>query len=171
MKSDKYQIRNFQISDSEAVNRVALAAFAQYENYYDDWHDFANKIANMAALANSGEIIIASVNEKVIAAVCYVPAGNANSLFSPEWAVIRMLVVDPEYRGLGIGKALTEECIQRAIGDNASIIALHTSPIMKVALDMYLRLGFKLNRQVNPINGVPYSIYTKQLSDCYNCAI
>jgi len=74
-----------------------------------------------------------------------------------------MLVVEPAFRGRGIGRALTEECIQRAIRDDASLIALHTSPLMRVALPMYLRMGFTLVNEVPPFRGVPYAIYTRPL--------
>ena len=34
---------------------------------------------------------------------------------------------------------------------------------MKVALPLYLRMGFQLEREVPPICGVPYAIYIKRL--------
>lgn len=72
-------------------------------------------------------------------------------------------MVAPPYRGLGIGRALTEECIHRAERDGAPLIALHTTPIMKVALPMYERMGFEYERDVPPIFGVPYAIYLKRI--------
>jgi ribosomal protein S18 acetylase RimI-like enzyme len=68
-------------------------------------------------------------------------------------------------RGLGIGRALTEECISRAGRDGASIIALDTTPIMAVALAMYERMGFEFTATAPTIHGVPYGIYVKRLSD------
>ena len=75
-----------------------------------------------------------------------------------------MLVVAPLSRGVGIGRALTEECIRRARRDRAPLIALHTTPIMKVALPMYERMGFNHQREAPPIFGVPYDIYVKRLT-------
>ena len=49
------------------------------------------------------------------------------------------------------------------IRDFASAIALHTSPIMTVALPMYLRMGFAKLRDAPPILGVDYAVYTKAL--------
>ena len=74
-----------------------------------------------------------------------------------------MLVVDPEFRGKGIGRALSKECIARAKRDGSPIIALHTSPIMTVALPMYLRMGFVKAYDAPPIFGVAYAVYTKSL--------
>jgi GNAT superfamily N-acetyltransferase len=34
--------------------------------------------------------------------------------FDPAWPIIRMLVVEPSARGFGVGRRLTEACIDRA---------------------------------------------------------
>lgn len=160
----QYKLRDFQLADSHDVNRISLAAFSQYKDYYTNWPALSNKIANMTLLAEQAEIIVATLDNKIIGAVGYVPPAKPKLLFPLEWPVIRMLVVDPYYRGLGIGKSLTEECIQRAMRDTASLIALHTSPMMEIALGMYLRMGFVFERETSPIHGVPYNIYIKQLT-------
>jgi ribosomal protein S18 acetylase RimI-like enzyme len=59
-----------------------------------------------------------------------------------EWAVIRLLAVDPNARGLGLGRRLTEECISRARTDGASVVGLHTVVEMAIAQGLYERLGF-----------------------------
>ncbi len=74
-----------------------------------------------------------------------------------------MLVVSPSQRGKGIGKKLTMECIKRARDIGVSIIGLHTSPIMEVALSMYLRMGFVKVKDIEPIFGVEYSVYKLQI--------
>jgi ribosomal protein S18 acetylase RimI-like enzyme len=101
-----------------------------------------------------------------LGAVAYIPPGSEPraEFFAPEWPIIRMLVVDPAARGMGIGRALTEECIRRAARDDAPLIALHTSPAMEVALSLYLRMGFNLHQHVPDRFGVPYAVYVKHLS-------
>jgi ribosomal protein S18 acetylase RimI-like enzyme len=159
-----YELRAFLPQDVAAVNRVALAAFAEYRSAYSDWPAFSTHIGNMASLADGGEIIVAAQNERVLGAVVYIgPDKPKGTLFRPEWAVMRMLVTDPGSRGRGIGRALSLECISRARRDNASVIALHTSPLMKIALPMYQRMGFVLDHDVPAVYGVPYGVYLKQL--------
>jgi hypothetical protein len=58
---------------------------------------------------------------------------------------------------------LTMECIERAKRDKAAVIALHTSPIMTVALPMYLKMGFAKAYDAPPLFGVRYAVYTKAL--------
>lgn len=157
----KYSIRNFSLADSNMVNRIAISAFKQYKDHYSDWLIFSKKIENLALLAKDAELIVATIEKKIVGAVGYVPPGKYKKLFPSEWPVVRMLVVDPDYRGFGIGKSLMNECIQRAVRDNSPCIGLHTSPIMEVALSMYLRMGFVFMEETSPIHGVPYSIYLK----------
>ena len=74
-----------------------------------------------------------------------------------------MLVVDPAARGRGLGRRLTEECVARARRDGGGVIALHTSPAMAAALDLYLKMGFELKRPLPDRFGVPYGLYLMDL--------
>lgn len=57
-------------------------------------------------------------------------------------AGIRLLAVDPQQRGLGVGKALTQACIALAQAQGRAQVILHTTQAMQVAWAMYQRLGF-----------------------------
>jgi ribosomal protein S18 acetylase RimI-like enzyme len=163
--STDFMLRDYRGDDAEAVNALALGAFAQYQADYDDWPGFARKIAGMSALSAAAELVVATRGERLVGAVAYVAPGAPKAeFFDPAWAIVRMLVVAPDCRGEGIGRALTLACEQRARRDGARTMALHTSPIMEVALGMYLRMGFAVERAVAPIHGVAYNVYTKSLS-------
>jgi ribosomal protein S18 acetylase RimI-like enzyme len=158
-------VRAFETADAATVNRVALAAFAQYEAVYSDWDVLSRGVGSMSALADHAQIIVAEDDARLVGAVAYCPpnAIPRADLFEPEWPIIRMLVVDPAARNRGIGRKLMEECIRRARRDGAALIALHTSPAMQVALNMYLRMGFRPVKQVPDRFGVPYAVYTLDL--------
>jgi len=157
-------VRDFREADAIQLNDVALAAFLQFENQYSDWPAMANGVSKMSELAESGEIIVAEDDARIVGGVVYVSGGKPKAAyFDQSWPIIRMLVVTPAGRGRGIGRRLTEECIERARRDRAPLIALHTTPIMTVAQPMYLRMGFELIRNSPPIFGVPYAVYTKSL--------
>lgn len=158
-------LRDYREDDAEAIVRVALAAFAQFEQDFSDWPLFNANVAKMPQLAKTGEIIVAEDNGEIIGAVAYVgPQQPKPAFFEPGWPIIRMLVVDPSARGKGIGRQLTEECLRRAERDQSPVIALHTTPIMTVALPMYLRMGFAKVREAPDILGVPYAVYLKALA-------
>lgn len=158
-------LRNYRSEDAVALNAVALAAFLEFQSEYADWAVIGRAVGNMANLAEGAEIVVATVEEVIVGGVAYVgPTAPRAAYFRPDWAIIRMLVVSPAWRGRGVGRALTEECIRRGVRDNAAEVALHTSAIMKVALPMYLRMGFEWRADAPDISGVAYSIYAKEIS-------
>ena len=153
-------IRDYVPADRDSVNRVALAAFAQYEGKYDDWTAFSAGIGRMADLASDAELLVAEYEGEVVGAVVHIGPGRArNAIFPENWSVIRMLVVAPEHRALGIGRRLVQACLQAARRDQAPAVGLHTSPIMASALRLYGALGFQRDSDLPPIKGVPYGRY------------
>ncbi|WP_338691819.1 GNAT family N-acetyltransferase [Bradyrhizobium sp. 26S5] len=124
-------------------------------------------LSKTSELSSGGEIIVADLGDRLAGAVGYFgPGVKKAAFFDQAWPIIRMLVVDPVDtvdRRKGLGHALTSECFARARRDRCQTIALHTSPIMTVALPMYLRMGFSKLHDAPPIHGVPYAVYTKAL--------
>ena len=163
--SEPLRLRDFRAADAPQVNRLALAAFEQFKSHYSDWPAMAASLGRMTTLAENGELILAEYGDKIIGAVVYVAPGRPKpACFDAGWPIIRMLVVDPDHRGLGAGRALTEECLARARRDGSPVIALHTSPFMTVALSMYVRVGFERLQEGPPIFGAPSAVYLKHLS-------
>ena len=95
-------LRDYREDDAEAIVRVALAAFAQFEQDYSDWPMFTANVAKMPKLSENGEIIVAEDDGHIVGAVAYVgPQAPKAAFFDPAWPVVRMLVVDPAARGKG----------------------------------------------------------------------
>ena len=161
---EQFILRRFAADDEQAVNRLAIAAFREFATAYDNWEGMVETLSKTADLHGPGDLIVAERNGIVGGAVGYMPPHVGKpDYFDVAWPVIRMLVVDPDVRGAGLGRALTEACIARAKRDGCPVIALHTSPIMVVALAMYRRLGFRHVRDAPAIHGVDYAVYLKTL--------
>lgn len=157
-------IREYLPSDAPRINQLAVHAFEQFKDAYIDWPVFRSKIANMSALADVGEIVVAELGGRIVGAVAYIgPGASKAEFFRAEWPIMRMLVVAPEARGHGIGRTLARDCLARATRDAASVFALHTSELMQVALPMYRRMGFKRSASAPMIHGVEYAVYIKEL--------
>uniref|UniRef100_UPI0035CA72B2 GNAT family N-acetyltransferase n=1 Tax=uncultured Nostoc sp. TaxID=340711 RepID=UPI0035CA72B2 len=87
------------------------------------------------------------------------PSGNPTTIFPADWSYIRLLDVDPKYRGLGIGRKLAQLCVQHAQVTGETGVALHTSEFMNAARQMYEALGFKREKELAPMYGKRYWLY------------
>ena len=164
MNAATIEVRAFQPEDAGEVNRIALAAWDEYRNLFSDWPRTRSFFAASASRAAEMDLLIATAASRIVGLVGYVAPGRKREDFFPaDWALMRLLSVDPAERGQGIGRRLSEECIARARRERASIIGLHTSPALTIALPMYLRLGFVHYRDIPDRNGLPYATYALQL--------
>jgi ribosomal protein S18 acetylase RimI-like enzyme len=64
-------------------------------------------------------------------------------------AGFRLLAVNPEFRGQGIGKLLTYECIRKAKSQKRAQMIIHTTLAMQTAWKMYEKIGFKRSEDLD----------------------
>jgi ribosomal protein S18 acetylase RimI-like enzyme len=91
-----------------------------------------------------GALVLVAIDGRLLGGVTYVgDVTNAYAEFDdPQAAGIRMLAVDPEAQGRGIGMALVEACLDQARADGRARVVLHSTPWMRAAHRLYDRLGF-----------------------------
>lgn len=163
---DAARIRLARNHDSDEVRAVALSAHAIYREILspEEWERMRQGVSKIRKAAIDGTLLVAELEDKVVGAVVYLPPGSPKpDIFRHEWAIIRMLSVSPEHQGMGIGRALSEECIRRAEVDGAEKIALHTGEMMVAAGKIYESLGFEVVREIEPRFGFRYWVYARSV--------
>jgi ribosomal protein S18 acetylase RimI-like enzyme len=161
-----YLIRNASEADYPAVNRLCVEAYREFapEVGAANWQLMRESLSRAADLSGVGELLLAAEADELLGVVVYVPPGNSDGITIPaEWATIRMLAVSPESRGRGIGKALTQACINRARRDGAQAIGLTTGAMMRIALPMYERMGFYKEAELGTRMGISHARYVLML--------
>ena len=93
----------------------------------------------LAALGDTGSILGAVV---FFSDMQYYGSGGSATQ-EKNAAGFRLLAVSRDVRGLGIGKILTQACIDRARAQGLGQVIIHTTRAMQTAWQMYERLGFK----------------------------
>lgn len=99
----------------------------------------------------------------IVGMIYVLPHGNPTDIFPAEWSHIRMLGVHPNYIGKSIARQLIEMCLQQAHEWNEHTVALHTSEFMDAARHLYEGFGFSILKEIPPLFGKKYWLYTLAL--------
>jgi ribosomal protein S18 acetylase RimI-like enzyme len=138
-----FTIRLVELADFEALGQITLSA---YEANRDDLgDDYRRELRDVAARAAACPVLVAvRADGTLLGGVTYVPGpGNPFSELERDGEVgIRMLAVDPGAQGLGVGRALTIACLERARDEGRPGVALYTRPANIPAQRLYETLGF-----------------------------
>jgi ribosomal protein S18 acetylase RimI-like enzyme len=159
------RVRDIRPHEYDEVAALSVEAWREFAPALtaEDWATIETSLLNVEKRAGQGSMIVAEQGGKLAGAVGYFAPGTPrHERFPGEWALVIMLAVRPSHRGRGIGKLLTEECIQRARRDGARRIGLHTGEVMAAARALYENLGFKPQREFRQY-GLRYRIYVLDL--------
>ena len=164
----EYKYRIGTIEDKEKLQKLGLTSYGRFKEVLteENW----NKLNAFLTAENSyldlllkSKCFICETNSEIIGMAFLVPKGNPTDIFHTDWCYIRMVGVNPEYGGKGIGKKLTQICIDYAKETKEKIIALHTSEFMDVARHIYESVGFKQTKELEPLYGKKYWLYKLEI--------
>ncbi|HEY7668481.1 MAG TPA: GNAT family N-acetyltransferase [Actinomycetota bacterium] len=162
------EIREALEEEHEEVGRVTAGAYAEFARPGDgDWEEYLERIADVPGRADrttilvavEGTVIVGSATLELLARV----EEPEDPPLRPHEAHIRMLGVDPAWRGRGVGGLLMETCERLALERGKTLMTLHTTQRMAAARRMYERLGYERGEDRVFPDGFVLLSYTKRL--------
>ncbi len=163
-----YTFRNGNNNDLEQIKKLTWLAYSQFENVLAEenvqgWKNNLNDDNTYLSLLQTSTCFVCENENKIIGSAFLIPHGNPFKWFDANCAYIRLVAVHPDFEGNGIGKKLTQLCIDRAKEMNEKVIALHTSEFQHAARHIYESLGFAKIKDLDLMFGKQYYLYTLQL--------
>ena len=139
--------------DFDKVGTLMAEVYAALPDFPspEEQPEYYQLLRNVGALTkNPGTEILIAVNDdrEILGAVVYFRDmkyyGSGGTATAEKGAAgFRLLAVHPESRGSGLGKALTQSCIDRARQEGLRKLVIHSTKAMMTAWKMYERMGFK----------------------------
>jgi ribosomal protein S18 acetylase RimI-like enzyme len=110
------------------------------------WEAYLARIADIAGRAQRTTVLVASVGGEIAGSATLEVAARMNpdstEPLSADEAHLRMLGVDPAYRGRGVARRLVVACIEVVRARGKRRLTLETAPVMIAAQQLYRSMGF-----------------------------
>ena len=153
MQSQHYHIREAKPDEHLDIGQLMVHVYSQLPGFPSPHEQpaYYQLLANIGALTEKPMtklLVAVSSTGKIGGAVIYfgdMQYYGAGGIAASEKnaAGFRLLAVNPETRGHGVGKKLTQTCISLAIEEQQHQVIIHSTKAMKIAWRMYERMGFK----------------------------
>jgi len=163
MHNQSYSVRNATPAEFEEIGILLVHVYSQLAGFpkESEQPEYYKMLANIGELTNKPEtelLVAVTSDDKIAGAVVYFSdmkyygsGGSATKELNSSG--YRLLAVDPVYRGQGVGKLLTSECIRKAKDKKLSQVVIHTTMAMQTAWKMYENLGFKRSEDLDFMQG------------------
>ncbi|MCG8575325.1 MAG: GNAT family N-acetyltransferase [Flavobacteriales bacterium] len=147
-----YSVRNAKPEEFERVGELLVEVYSEVKGFpdKDEQPQYYDMLRNVGQLTKNDRIellVAVSQHGEIGGAVVYFndmqDYGSGGTAPQEKNACgFRLLGVDPKTRGLGLGKMLTEYCLEKGKSSECETMVIHTTKSMKLAWGMYERLGF-----------------------------
>lgn len=136
-------VRRALASELAAAGQLTERAY-RVDGFLSGDEDYAASLRDASSRSSRAELWVAVAGETVLGTVTYCPIGSPLRELAVEddQTEFRMLAVDPQARGQGIGLALVETCVTRARQSGARELVISSLATMHTAHRLYASLGF-----------------------------
>ena len=147
------RIREIDRSEYSILGELMVDVYSKLEGFPSpaEQPDYYEKLRNIGRLneqAHTTVLVAESAEQAIVGGVVYFDDmamyGSGGTATQEQNASgIRLLCVDPKSTGMGVGKALTNECIRLAKASGNTQVILHTTQSMEIAWRLYEKIGFE----------------------------
>jgi ribosomal protein S18 acetylase RimI-like enzyme len=141
------EVREARPDEYAEAGRVTALAYREFVGPGETrWEAYLDEIADVASRAATATVLLALEDARILGSATLELGDRIDDddpPLRPDEAHIRMLGIDPAWRGRGAARALMEACEERARAAGRSRITLHTTHRMTLAQAMYEHLGFE----------------------------
>jgi ribosomal protein S18 acetylase RimI-like enzyme len=164
-----FLIRPVRPEEYEALGELLVEAFGSLPPLMPDLDDYNRHLRDVARRATTSCVLVATTPAgELLGGVTYVngPEDPYSQDLRQGESGMRMLGVDPAHRSGGVGRALTEACLERARAAGRSRLILYTGSWMVVAWHLYESIGFHRvpDRDLTDAPGVDMLAYAFDLA-------
>jgi GNAT superfamily N-acetyltransferase len=148
-----YKIRNAEPAEFKQTGELMVKVYSQLDGFptkkeQPQYYDMLANIGEWCQKPSTELLVGVSANGRVGGAVVYFSdmqyyGSGGTAIQEKNAAGFRLLAVDPELRGQGLGKEITLAFIEKAKKDGVDKLVIHSTEYMRVAWNMYEKLGFK----------------------------
>lgn len=161
--------RDTTAAELQDVIDITLAAYGEYAEGTPPgfWERYRDNVVGALSDERPVERIVAELDGVLVGSVLLYPPGMGPRRpgMQTGWPELRLLATVPEARGQGVARALMAECLGRVHAWGAPGLQLHTMPAMRVAREMYERMGFQRDPSLDfaPSEGVTVMGYRLEM--------
>ncbi len=164
------------IREATLVERPIIAdltqnSYSEYAGSTNDksWRDYENRTRKTLLVDNEVLRLVAILKDRIVGAVLLCPPYEmvrGDTLVKNVYPEMRLLAVAKDFRNLGIGARLIDECEKLAQSKGFETITLHTTVLMQTAKLMYERRGYSRYPEIDfqPTPGFVVWGYKKQFN-------
>lgn len=152
-------IRDLRAEEYDALGQLMVEVYSHLEGFptpeeQPRYYDLLTNIGRFTEKKGARVLVAFTPENELVGGIVYfgdmAEYGSGGTATAEKNASgIRLLGIDPRFRGLGAGKALAQACIQLAREKGHAQVILHTTQAMQVAWRMYERLGFERSEDLD----------------------
>ena len=147
-----HEIREAYTSEHAALGQLMVHVYSQLEGFpspdeIPQYYHVLKHVGDFTQYPKTKLFVAVSETGQVDGGLVYFGdmtyyGAGGNATTSQKAAAFRLLAVNPQIRGKGLGKLLIEFCMKQARDEGFEYMVIHSTKSMMTAWKMYERMGF-----------------------------